>query len=156
MGDCCGAGRPGGVEQERRLAAECFRNLCGPTRGDRRCPDHEPPVCTYMCVCWQAVEAERLVAARWEAAAQAGLAQGSALKDLLEESATWAPPAEQRAAAAGGGDAGAAAAADGSECERLERELLLEKARTAELDLQAREPRPVSRCSGEEGAAAPG
>ncbi len=123
----------------------------------------------------------RDTASKWEAQAQASLAQNERLKDLLEESATWSIPAAHgstsvpgggsngggsmaaaaavqaaealaAAAAAGspragegggsGGPAAGAAAKDGSSlaelCRKFERELLLEKARSAQLDLQVR------------------
>lgn len=125
----------------------------------------------------------RDAASKWEAQAQASLAQNERLKDLLEESATWsipaAPSSGSAAAAGGAADGGggssaaaaavqaaealaAAAAAAGSpragdgggegatsaaateggslaeQCRKFERELLLEKARSAQLDLQVR------------------
>lgn len=97
----------------------------------------------------------RDVAAKWEAQAQQGLAQNERLKDLLEETATWDAAAAAQAQAqaqAGGSSSGAARAGDvgaagalpsGSSaaelealCGRLQRELLLERAKTAQLDVQ--------------------
>ncbi|PRW32984.1 ubiquinone biosynthesis [Chlorella sorokiniana] len=126
----------------------------------------------------------RDAAAKWEAQAQASLAQNERLKDLLEESATWSIPAAPGSASApsssvagGGGSTAAAAAVQAAEaltaaaaaagsprvgegggsgaagagsngaaggsslaelCRRFERELLLEKARSTQLDLQVR------------------
>lgn len=110
----------------------------------------------------------RDVAAKWEAQAQGSLAQNERLKDLLEESATWSVPTASPAAGPAGStaEAGAAVAAaaalaqhsDGAStapapaagagasaggalaalCQRFERELLLEKSKTAQLDMQVR------------------
>lgn len=101
----------------------------------------------------QAVVELRDVASRWEAQAQLGLAQSERLKDLLEESATWGlggavaatgsiseqQQQQQHALLAGEGTSEAAGMKSPEEvCAQLQRELLLEKARTAQLDLQVR------------------
>ncbi len=99
------------------------------------------------------------MAARWESQAEENLAQCERLKDLLEESAMWGarggaggggdaalgvagegiPGLESTEEGARGGDAAAAAGAGAAlqqRCEGLEREVLLEKARNAELATQ--------------------
>eukprot|EP00887_Chlorella_sp_A99_P007323 scaffold2.g7323.t1 len=102
----------------------------------------------------------RDVAAKWEAQAQGALGQTEQLKDLLEESATWSTHVAPASSAggqqqqpggrsSGGGEQGAAPAGEpgGTEaaagdlaarCQQLESELLLEKARSSQLDLQVR------------------
>lgn len=144
-------------------------------------------ICCVRCLVLQSLAQLRDTAAKWEAQAQASLAQNERLKDLLEESATWSipaahasssAPAGSSAAGGSGGSSSAAAAAvqaaealaaaaaatgsarsaedgssgglgagasglpDGSSlvelCRKFERELLLEKARSAQLDLQVR------------------
>jgi hypothetical protein len=118
-------------------------------------PSHRHLAHTSSIPLAQAVVELRGAAEKWEAQAQLGLAQNERLKDLLEESATWdigqaadAEGAEEEASAEA--DAGAAgelgaALAGGAEqrarqlealCGRLQRELLLEKARSAQLALQ--------------------
>ncbi|GLC43419.1 hypothetical protein PLESTM_001471400 [Pleodorina starrii] len=73
------------------------------------------------------LRAQRALAANWERQAQDGIAQVEQLKDLLEDSARWGP------AAAAAGAAGAAVTV-----QSLEAELLGEKARATELELQLR------------------
>ena len=146
-----------------------------------------PLICCVRCLVLQSLAQLRDTAAKWEAQAQASLAQNERLKDLLEESATWSIPAAHAsssaplgssAAGGSGGSSSAATAAvqaaealaaaaaaagspcsaedgnngrsgavpgglpDGSSlaelCRKFERELLLEKARSAQLDLQVR------------------
>jgi len=91
------------------------------------------------------VERTRRLAAGWEVQAQESLAQVDKLKDLLEESASWS--AQQSSAAAAGADpagkAGAGAGAGGpgdaaSRLHALQQEMLAEKARVVDLEVQVR------------------
>lgn len=88
----------------------------------------------------QAMAELREVASKWEAQTQRGLAQSERLKDLLEESAAWDAAAQQaqQAGGAGSGSGGGGSGDLPALCERLQGDLLQERARSAQLDLQVR------------------
>mmetsp|Transcript_2503 Transcript_2503/g.6433 ORF Transcript_2503/g.6433 Transcript_2503/m.6433 type:complete len:556 (-) Transcript_2503:205-1872(-) len=84
------------------------------------------------------LDAVRWLSAGWEAQAQDGLAQAERLKEMLEEAAGWS--AGQAAAGPQAAMNGYVAAVNGTAPtpQQLEAALLMEKARTAELELQLR------------------
>lgn len=87
------------------------------------------------------LRASRALAANWEAQVQEGLQQIDRLKDLLEESATWSTLSTQPAgpgAAAAPAASGAGAATEAPQVQVLQSQLLGEKAKASELDVQLR------------------